>query len=113
MLGIMLQHSFPSPYIASIPVEVFSNTLPTVENFLDMGAGPNVINNDFPLQACKESLDSDKSPQRRARNQEVKNIKGIVPFFIRMGNLSVRTRFGIVGNIAVDALLGTSLSSDV
>lgn len=43
-------------YLVKINIFVMFNTLITVESLLDMGAGLNLIDNDFLPRACKSSL---------------------------------------------------------
>lgn len=42
-------------------------------------------------------------------DRKVVNIKDIVPLFMYMGNLRVHLWFGILQNLALDLLLGTSV----
>lgn len=78
-----------------------------MENLLDTGAGPNYINEDFLPLVCKEF---DKSIERRQVQTgicKVVNDEVIVPLFVRIRDLHVRTWLGIVESLPVDVLLGT------
>lgn len=96
-------------YGANISVGVSSSGLLTVKSLLDTGASLNFINKDFSLQAWKEYFKTTGSPQMFTANCAFEDVEAIVPLFIRTGDFFIQARFGIVENLAVDALLGSSL----
>lgn len=49
-----------------------------------------------------------KSPQLRTANCKVVSGEFILPLFVRMGDLCVYAWFGVIRNLAVDVVLGTS-----
>lgn len=75
----------------------------------DTGAGPSSIHQDFPQRAWKESVKCTGAPWLGTPNCKVVNIECIVPLLNRIGDLRVRAWFGIFKNVAIDALLWTSL----
>lgn len=64
-----------------------SNALLPVASVLNTSVGPNPINKDFLPLARKDSIKSIKSPQLLTANDEIVKMKGIVPLFIRIGDL--------------------------
>lgn len=49
-----------------------------------------------------------KSQPLRTANCEVVSMEGIGPLFVRIGDLHMHALFGVVENLAVDMILGTS-----
>lgn len=66
-----------------------------------MGAGPNVMNNEFKLHVCTDLISLIKSLHLQTAMSKVVSIEGIVTFFIRMGDLCVPAWFGIVENVRI------------
>lgn len=96
-------------YCARISLGVLSNAKLTVASSWDMSLGLNLITKDFLLQACwKESFKSSKTPQMRSAKSIVATVEVIVPLFVRMGDLRVRTWFGVAKILTLDGMLGTS-----
>lgn len=91
-----------------ISVAVSSNALLTVTGLLDTGAGLNLSNRGFQLQAWEDTIKSIRTLHLRISNSKFVNVEGIVPLFIQIGDLLVRTWFGTVASLSVDVLIRTS-----
>lgn len=95
-------------YRVQTSVVMSSNAMLTVESLFGTGPGPDLVNKDFLPPAWRESMESIKSATRRTVQRYVVSIEGTIPLFVHMGTLSVRASFGVVNNLALDVLLGTS-----
>lgn len=95
-------------YCVRISVRISSNAVLTVASLLNTGARPNPVNKNFLQSAWRKSLKTIRSPPLRPANCEVGFVEVIVPLFVRMANLTVLAWFGVVQNLAVDVVLGTS-----
>lgn len=78
-------------------------------SLLDTDADQNFVNKDFAAPAWKESINPINELQLRTVDCKVMNVEGIVPMFIRIGDLRVLARFVIFENLALDVLIGTSI----
>lgn len=56
----------------------------------------------------KEVFEKIISPRLRTANGKVVSVEGIMHLYVRMGDLRVRSWFGVVENLVIDVLLGTS-----
>lgn len=72
------------------------------------GAGSNPINNHFMHQIQKEPLQSSKTPVSRCASHEVPNFEYILHFFVGTDDPSLCPSLGMIKNLAVNVLLGTS-----
>lgn len=84
-----------------------SSVLLTVKSLLDTGAGLTLVKIDFLPDAWKNSIKSIKFPQLRTASREIASKECIMLISISFGELGVRAWFVIVGNLAVNELLGT------
>ena len=85
-----------------------SNSLSPKTVVLDTGAGPNLVNrNDLPREWMKK-IRLIRNVKLTSASRNAMNLVGVLPLFIRMGDLKVRVWFGVVENLAVPVLLGTS-----
>lgn len=75
---------------------------------LDTGAGPKWVNKVFFLCCLKESIKPIRAPQFQTANHEVVNVEKLVPLFVEIGNLRLRTMFEIVENLGFDEWMRTS-----
>lgn len=87
-------------------VDISANGLLTMMCLLDMGASPNLVNNQLLQLRLKKCIRLIKSPPLRRMSGKMVIDEVYLLCFIRIGDLWVCTLFGIVENIAVDELLG-------
>lgn len=82
----------------------------SVSFLVDTSASLNLVNKDFLLPASRKSRNTFKSPLLCTASRKVVSVEGTVPLFVRMRDIHVRAWFGIVDNLAIDVLHGTSLN---
>lgn len=73
-----------------------------------MGTSPKLTFEDYRPPAWKEPVVPIQSTQLRKADGKVLNIEDMVQLFISNGNLRILIWFGIVENLGVGVLLGTS-----
>lgn len=95
-------------YRVRISVGVTSQSMMTVASLFDTGAGPNLVNKSFIPRNWHRYVEPIEQPQLRTATREHVNVEGVIPMFVRIGDLRVRAWFGVVENLAVDILVGTS-----
>lgn len=95
-------------YQACLAVYITSRAMFVVTSLLDTGAGPNLVNNAFLPREWQRKVVSTPSPSLRTATRETVKVEGIVRTFVQIGDLRVRAWSGVVENLAVDILLGTS-----
>lgn len=69
------------------------------------------MDKNFLLLAWKYSIKSIKSQQLQTTSRKVVKVESIVPLFTRIGNLHVLGWFGTFESLAIDVLLGTSVTN--
>lgn len=79
-----------------------------VARLVDTCADLNVGNKNFLQPAWRKSLKATKSTPLRIANRMVVSVERIEPLFVLMGDLRVCIWFGVVKNLVIDLLLGTS-----
>lgn len=89
-------------------IGIWSNTLQTAASILDMDPGPKFINTLFSPQLWDNYIEPDASPNLKRSTKQAINIDSIIQVFVRIGDVYVRLWFGVVRNLSVDVLLGTS-----
>lgn len=108
---MMCYHSFGRPtYCVRFLVGTMSTALLNAVSSLDMSADPNLLNVSFLSCARRESIKSIMSQQPfRTANHKVVVVNAIVSFIVRMGEIHMLARFGIVKRLTIDELFGTLL----
>lgn len=80
----------------------------TLVSLFDTGASPISVKKDFLPLTWRKSTKTNKSTLLGTANCKVVSFEGIVSLFVCMGGLRMSAWFGVVKNLAVDVLLGTS-----
>lgn len=95
-------------YRIQTSVSISSKSMLTVARLVLTGISPNLVNKNFLPLVWRKSVKTIRSPPLHTLNCEVVSVDGIVPLFVHLGDLRVCTWFGVVDNLAVNLLLGTS-----
>lgn len=72
-------------------------------------AGPNLINGDYLNPQWKSGTKLLKLPKLKLATKGLSKIQGLIPLVIQIGDLQVRTWFGIVQDLPVNETLGTTI----
>lgn len=75
---------------------------------LDTDAGPNLMVSRFIPPNCRSRIKSVVDAHLSAATRQLLNDMGVILFKVRMGELRLRTCFGIVQKLAVPVMLRTS-----
>lgn len=97
-----------STYKIAIELGVNAQQLKPHTCLLDTGAGLIVVSKAFLKSEWLPCIMKQQFPRLRTATKKPISLDGIILLFIRIGDFSVREWFGIVGNLALDILLGTS-----
>lgn len=103
-----LRHFLQGDLSCRISVDISSNFMVHVASLVNTGAGPNFVNTGFLRPEWRDSMKTIKSPPLGTANCKVASIEGIVSLLVHIGELRLQDWFGIVQNLSVAVLLGTS-----
>lgn len=81
--------------------------LPTV-GILDTGAGPNLVDSQLLPLSWSSKVKPVADPGLTAAGKQTITVEGVILLHVQLGDLRVRVWFGVVKNLAVSVLLGTS-----
>lgn len=99
------------PYCIQILIGIRSSTLLIVANFLCMGVDRKKVNKEFLPRVPRECIKMVKYLHIQSVKGKVVNVESIMPLFVDLSDLCVGHWFEAVKNVAVDVLLGPSLSN--
>lgn len=74
---------------------------------MDTGAGPNLVNFDFLHDDLKAKIEPNDAGNLRSANNSKLNVRGLITFFVQIGELTVPVQFGVIDDLVTDVLLGT------
>ena len=77
---------------------------------LDTGAGPNLVDYGRLPEKWKKKIKKVKRVSMTSASKDKMNLVGVIPIVIRLGDLKVRVWFGVIEELAVPVLLGTSFA---
>lgn len=95
-------------YCIKLSVSITSNDLLTVATLLDTNTGTILENKNFLVCGWRESIKPNRVSSLWTSNGRVVGIEGIVPLFLRTGNLCLRAWVEIVKSLVVDVQLRIS-----
>lgn len=97
-------------YPVKISVGILSDALHTGASPVDWKASSKVGHTDFPLPIGGSVIESIKMLPHCAANPKVVSVNGVVRVFTRMCDSHVLTWFGVVDNVPMNAILGSSFT---
>lgn len=89
-------------------VVLSSNAVHTMASLVHTGPNQNLVRKDSLPSSWRVSMNMIYSALWRTAKRQVVSIEAILPLFVRTSNPRVHGWFGVVKNLAVDVLLGTS-----
>lgn len=88
-------------YKVQVSVGISSNVLHPAFSVFDTGAGPSLIRTSFLPPAWPQKTKSVTGIRYRLASYDHIFVCGMIMFFVGLGDLRVRVRFGVVANLAV------------